>query len=118
MSIKERDGFIIQEDNEIYLFIYMKLEDKELQNALPISYKSDGYCGNKKKYLICIIDTDGRDYVGQASIDDISDAIEKENGKKVVNINHDYSAIKLIMPKLSYSLFNHYKLFVQKQLYR
>lgn len=117
MSIKEKDGFIIQEDNDIYLLVYMKLEDKELQNALPISYNRNNFF-NKKNYLICIIDTEGRDYVGQASIDDINDAIEKENGKKVVNINHDYSAIKLIMPKLSYSLFNHYKLFVQKQLYR
>ena len=95
----------------------MKLEDKELQNALPISYKPDNYFGNKRNYLICIIDTEGRDYLGQASIYDINDAIEKENGKKIVNINHAFDTIKLIIPNISYSLFNYYKSFSQKYLY-
>lgn len=91
----------------------MKLDDKELQNALPYSYNLN----NKKDYLVCIIDHEGRDYIIDSFIDNIKNTIEKENGKKVVNINHDYSAMKLIMPKLSYSLFNYYKSFAQKYLY-
>ena len=116
MSIKEKDAFIIQEINDIYLYTYMKLNHDELQHALPNSYE------NKKEneYLICIIDEDGRDYLGQGSIHDIIHNIKDDKNEiKIANIGigDDYNQIKSIIPNLSYSLFNRYKSFVQKQVY-
>ena len=38
MVIKDKDAFIFEENDSIFLFIYMKLNEAQLQKALPISY--------------------------------------------------------------------------------
>ena len=112
MVIKDKDAFIFEENDSLFLFIYMKLNETQLQNALPISYIEN----SDKCYLSCLFDTDGRDYIGQISFQDIMNVIESE--AKCMNINNDYTAMKNCFPDLTYTLYKRYVASAHKQLNR
>ena len=108
--MKDKDAFVFEDENSILLLLYMKLEPYQLQKALPISYMDD----KDKCYLSCILDSDGRDYIGQQSLKDIEKVILNVN--KCMNINHDYETIKTVFPNITYELLDKYKHFVEKQM--
>lgn len=108
MTIQNKDAYVFENDREILLFLYMKLEPRDLQNALPISYVHD----KDMCYLTCILDSDGRDYIGQKSLKDIQKMIQNDN--EFMNINHDYETIKSSFPTITYELLDKYKCFADK----
>ena len=59
------------------------------------------------EYLICIFDEDGRDYTGQASLNNIKFIIEEHNMKELLNNNYE---------KLKYEFHNLYKNIYQEKL--
>ena len=109
MALKEKDAFIFEENNEINFFLYIKLNRNELARALPISYVDDP----DKSYLVCIIDPDGRDFIGQSNKDEIQQNIRD---KKMKNLFNDYSKLQQSFSGLTIEQYNHFKKFAKKQL--
>ena len=88
----------------------MKLSQKELRTALPVSY-----CNTKNsEYLICIFDEDGRDYTGQASLNNIKFIIEEHNMKELLNNN--YEKLKYEFHNLDKNIYEEKLRIANKQL--
>lgn len=69
----EKASYIFMDDEKIHRFMYFKLSKKQLQEALPISYQDN----TSKNYLTVVFDEDGRDFLGQATYDEILELINK-----------------------------------------
>ena len=80
-GISEKKGAYIFQDvqKRIYNFLYFKMNRKEFQKALPISYEND----ETRNYLIITFDAEGRDYLGQQSWEKVRDIILKN---KMINL--------------------------------
>ena len=96
MILKEKGAYIFKnEDNYIYLYIYKKLENKNLSEALPISYNKNP----ELNYLVAIFDQDGRDFLSQANYKSIEENISQLN--MIDLINNSYQELTNIFENLT-----------------
>ena len=58
----KKNAYLFFKENQMYKFLYIKLQPIEMAKALPISYKENSGC-----YLSAIFDPDGRDFLGQSN---------------------------------------------------
>tara|TARA_Y100000816_G_C25993095_1_gene518759 strand:+ start:92 stop:409 length:318 start_codon:yes stop_codon:yes gene_type:complete len=92
-------AYLIENNNQIELFIFKELSEKELKECFPLSYKEG--C----KYFGAIVSND-IDFVGGINFKDIQDTLK--NKKNVQLIEHKYNECLKVFPDLSINLYNKY----------
>ena len=77
---KNKDAYVYysSENNTVNLFIYIKMTNKELEVALPLSFPID-LNESTDKYYIGAHFQDGKDYIGHMNINDIEKTINECN---------------------------------------
>ena len=104
-------GYAIDETGGIVIFMYIKMTDKELEKALPLSYVKNSDCENQ--YLIVFF-KDDIDYLGQSTLDKLQTTIEKIQFKSI--LNYDYEFIKSHFADITETDYDKTKLFIQEQV--
>lgn len=96
------------------LYLYLKLTKPELKRALPLSYVDPGEDSQNSKNYLNAIFVNGRDYLGQTSLEEVITNIKDKN---MVNIiTNDYEKVSLKLPNLTQQDFNNQVHFSQEQL--
>jgi hypothetical protein len=104
-------AYIFQDfDNKINLFIYIKLDEKELKEALPLSYNANLKDSN---YLIVIIKNE-RDHLGQNSFESIQNLIKNKNMYNILEKN--YEQLSKNIGALTQEQYDNYLGFAKRQL--
>ena len=82
----ERDALVYQDnDDDIILVLYMRLNAPTLKQALPMSYDSNKPDHN---YLVACF-KQGVDYIGQSSWDQIKEKIQTNNMHSLITSDYD-----------------------------
>ena len=89
-------GYAIDDTKATVIFMYIKMTDKELEKALPLSYVKNNDCENQ--YFIVIF-KDGLDYLGQLTHDNLQSTIKELQFKSI--LDNDYEFIKTYFPDAS-----------------
>jgi hypothetical protein len=97
-------------DNDINLFLYIKLEPEDLKNALPLSYNANLKDCN---YLVVII-KNMTDHLGQNSFQVIKELIRKKNMQNI--LEEDYNLLHEKINNLTYEQYENYLGFAKQQL--
>ena len=104
-------GYAKDETKATVIFMYIKMTDKELEKALPLSYVKNNDCENQ--YLIVIF-KDGLDYLGQLTHDNLQSTIKELEFKSV--LDNDYEFIKTYFPDATEKEYNSTKSIIQEQI--
>ena len=97
-------------DNDINLFIYIKLESDDLKELLPLSYNSSLI---ECHYLVIII-KNKKDHLGQNSFKSIKELIRKKNMLNILEKNYNFLYEK--MNTLTREQYDNYFGFAKEQL--
>lgn len=98
-------------DNDINLFIYIKLESEDLKELLPLTYDQNLIDSN---YFIVII-KNNKDHIGQNSLKSIKNLIINKN---MLNIfDKDFNLLSKELEDLTYEQYTNYLGFAKEQLF-
>jgi hypothetical protein len=101
----------MDKNSEKYLYIFMKMSQEELKEALPISY--DDVVMKDCTHLVVTFH-EGSDYLGAASADDITLVIIQYN---MINIlENNYEKVKERFPSFTEEYYNDRVSFSKNQL--
>lgn len=109
-----KGAFIALSENKdsIELFIFMKLTQDQLLEALPVLNKEEV----KNHNMLCCIFANGQDYLGSGTEEDVKNIINKQGMEMIDLLNNNFETITKSLPlldkKVYYSLLN----FSKKQL--
>ena len=71
-------------DNEVFIMFYKQMSQEELQKAYPITYIDDN---KEKNYGSAIFIKNGIDFVGQTSLNEINNLLNKHTNTKITKEN-------------------------------
>ena len=107
--IPEKDAYIYLNEDNINIFLYIKLTKERLQNALLTYVDTD-----EKPYLCVFFDEDYRDYLGRGNEKEIKKMIEECSMKNILTTSYD--ELILSFNNLSRGLYEEIKSTCEKQL--
>lgn len=109
----EKGAYLIQDQKNIDLFLYIKLDKPKLSKALLIDFNEHDYEQNNKHYLSAYF-KHGLDYIGQSNFIELQTILR--NNTHIDLLNNTFETIQKVFPLFTFEQYTNQKAFVKDQL--